>query len=123
MRTSLLLVTLLFTAACEPYEEIEVQFAAYNTTENVGRPVVNGSPVGDIVSPGQPSSFTVTVRVPRESNRIIGSRDREAEVTVAFQNLTAGTMTEPEDCEAREGSVTSITYSVRSGRERVTCHS
>jgi hypothetical protein len=124
MRNIVLLGLLLVTTACEPYDEAEATFAAYNTSSQYTvQAVVNGAAVGDIIPPGQPTNFTVTVRVPRETNRAIGPDYRETEVTVAFQNLNTGSMTPPDRCDAGEGMTTSITYSVNSrGDEKVSCH-
>ncbi len=113
------LMLLGFTAGCDPFVELETRFAVYNSSSYDIQTVVNGNVVGTIIGAGGTASFRVLVPIPRQSGGSYSTEpsvDREVSVTVAFQNLSTGWLSQMMTCRAGAKIVTSVSYEV-SGTE------
>jgi len=118
-------VLLVFSAACDPFYDVEVPVVGSNPTPYEIGITINGVEAGPIIAPYSSVSFMTVVRVPNPPNDPTAPLDLITSVSVTVHNFTLGRQTETRMCQAGGKIYTTVEYTVSEGenyfRERVDC--
>lgn len=108
---------------CDAFNYEDAHFVGYNASNDNVMVVVNDGAETPIPA-NRSVSFEVRVPVPKSTVGTTGpsSVDKTVQVGVAFRNLRTGKLTSPIFCMAGAKIVTSVTYSLNSGSENISCN-